>query len=84
MRRGCDGPSIPALVLLLAGLLPAGDAWYHTVAAPALSIQLRYAVPLSIAAWGAADSGEARRSGVSKTSLKKAAAAMALILEAHK
>jgi hypothetical protein len=75
---------MPVLVLLLAGLLPAGDAWYRAVALPALSSQVRYAVPLFISGGAAARRGDSAQTSVAGTRLQRAAAAMTLVLEAGK
>ncbi len=39
-------PTIPAIVLLVLGLLPAGQSWLHLVALPALTCETSYAVRL--------------------------------------
>jgi hypothetical protein len=80
MTRASIRPSIPVLVLLVAGLLPAGDAWYRAVALPALSVQVRYAVPLFISDGAAAPRADSAQASVSGTRLQRAAAAMTLLL----
>ena len=77
-------PPIPVLALLLVGLLPAGGAWYHAVALPALKIQIRYAVPLFVSDVGAAPGVDSAQVRVSGTRLQRAATAMTLLLEARR
>ena len=84
MKRAYNRPSIPVMALLVAGLAPAGEAWFSAVAVPALSIQIRYAVPLFVSGGGAATRENRSGAGVSATRLQRAAAAMTLLLEARK
>lgn len=84
MRQRSERASFAVFVVLAAGLLPAGEAWYQAVAMPALSVQVRCAVPLFVMARGAEARGEGARSGVTGTSLQRAAAAMTMLLEARR
>ncbi len=41
-------PTMPALVLLVLGLLPAGQSWLHLVALPAITFETSLALRLSM------------------------------------
>jgi hypothetical protein len=84
MQRTQNAPPAAVVILLLAGLFPAGDTWYHTVAEPVLSNQFRYALPLFISNGTDETRENSAQNRVSGVCLQRAGAAMTLVLGADK